>query len=221
MSVGILYDSRKSPTRFVNDLVAIDLDVMISEAHEWTNEVTSNPVELGSPVTDHIQPNADKLSISGMISDSPIDQSVIDQFQGNIDGGLYSARLQTHFDWLYFLARNREPIIVYTRYKSYPNMAIASLNLPRDAGLGEALQFNIEFVNIRLVSTQTVPVPAGISKKLDKKSGGDVQKKAQPKADNGKKDVKPVTEKKVEQLKSTAKVTGQAAIDAFLNLVGK
>lgn len=205
MSVGVLYDSRKSPTRFVNDLIAIDLDVTISEAHEWTNEVTSNPVELGSPITDHIQVNPDKLSITGMISDAPIDPAVIDQFQGNIDGGLYSARLQTHFDWLYFLARNREPITVYTRYKNYSNMAIASLNLPRDTGLGEALQFNIEFVNIRLVSTQTVPVPAGISKKLDKKAGGDVQKKAQPKADNGKKDVKPAETKKTEQMQSLFK----------------
>lgn len=205
MSIGILFDSRKSPTRFFNGIISIDLDVTLNESHDWTNEVTSNPVELGSPVTDHIQPNSDKLSISGMITDHPIDRGLIEQFQFNIDAGLYSARMQTHFDWLYFLARNREPITVYTRYKNYSDMAISSVNIPRDVGIGEALQFNIEFVNIRLVSTQTVPVPAGISKKLDKKSGGDVQKKAQPKADNGKKDVKTAEPKKTEQMQSLFK----------------
>lgn len=186
MTVGIIYDPRKSPTSIASDLISIDLDVMLDETHEWTNDVTTNPVELGSPVADHIQPMPDKLTITGLITDAPIDPAVAAQFPGSVDNGTYSARLQTHFEWLRELVALRAPLIVYTRYKTYTDMALTSVNIPRSQNMGEALQFNMQFTHIRLVSTQTVDVPPGISKKLDKKADGNTQKKTQTPANQGK-----------------------------------
>jgi hypothetical protein len=194
MSLGLIYDPRKSPTSIASDLISIDLDVMSDEAHDWSNEVTENPVELGAPVADHIQPNADKLSITGLITNAPIDPDVAAQFPGSIDGGLFSARLQTHFDWLRELTKLRMPLTVYTRYKVYTDMAITSCNISRSTGTGEALPFTLQFINIRLVKTQTVDVPPGISSKLDKKADKATANKSQPEAKGGKKDTKEARE---------------------------
>ena len=59
---------------------------------------------------------------------------------------------------------------------------------------------DIEFINIRLVDTQTVEVPDGISKKLDKKSGDDVKKKTEPPTNAG-----PVKPKETDPSKSVWK----------------
>lgn len=84
MSVGILVDVGQSLTKFTSELVSIDLDVTNEEIHEWTNDVTTNPVEIGAPISDHIQELPDKIRITGMISDSAISDNVIRQFS-NID----------------------------------------------------------------------------------------------------------------------------------------
>lgn len=186
MSLGLIYDPRKSPTSVRSGLISIDLDVMSDEVHEWSNDVTENPVELGAPVADHMQAKADKLTITGMITNAPIDPIVAAQFPGSIDGGLYSARLQTHFDWLKELVNLRETLIVYTRYKVYTDMALVSCNISRSTGLGEALPFTLQFIHIRLVKTQTVDVPPGISRKIDKKIDKATANKTQPAANAGK-----------------------------------
>jgi hypothetical protein len=196
MTVGLIYDTRKSPTSIASDLISIDLDVMSDEAHEWANDVTENPVELGAPVSDHIQQKADKLTITGMITDSPLDPDAAAQFPGTIGNGLYSARLQTHFEWLRELVALKAPLIVYTRYKTYTDMALVSCNIARTTGTGEALPFTLQFMHIRMVATQTVDVPPGISKKLDKKADASTAKKSQPAANNGKKDATDVPERK-------------------------
>jgi len=196
MSLGLIYDPRKSPTSITNDIITIDLDVMSDEAHEWSNDVTENPVELGAPVSDHIQPKADKLSITGLITNAPIDPDVAAQFPGTIDGGLFSARLQTHFDFLRSLTNFRAPMTVYTRYKVYTDMALVYCSISRSTGTGEALPFALQFTHIRLVQTQTVDVPPGISRKMDKKADASTSKKTQPEAKGGKTDAKEVTKEK-------------------------
>lgn len=169
MTVGILLIEGENIT-------SIDFDVTMDEAHEWTNDVTTNQVEIGAPITDHIQPLPDRLTITGMITDSPINletQSEISALVGTDE------RVQTAFDFLRKLHEKRLLLIVYTKHKIYPDMALAACNIPRNAGIGQAINFSLQFTHVRLVSTQLVDVPPGISRKLDKKAGADVQKKTQ------------------------------------------
>ena len=70
MSFGILVDIGQSYNSIESDLVSLDLDVTQDEIHEWNNEVTQYPVEIGSPISDHIQLNPDNLTISGLITNS-------------------------------------------------------------------------------------------------------------------------------------------------------
>lgn len=187
MAVGILLDVGKSFTSFENSLIAIDLDVTQDETHEWKNDVTLYPVEEGSQISDHIRRMPDKVTITGWITDSPINDDDLAAFNQSADGGESESpsRVLTTFGLLHDLMDSRELMTVYTRHKTYTNMALQSCNIPRNGNIGEALNFTLEFVNLRIVSTQTVDVPAGISKKLDKKAGASTQKKTQPKVDKG------------------------------------
>lgn len=175
MTVGILFAEGQNVT-------SIDFDVTMDEAHEWTNDVTTNQVELGAPVTDHIQPQPDRLTITGMISDSPLNletQAEISALNGAEE------RVQTAFDFLRKMHEKRQLLTVYTKHKVYTDMALAACNIPRSAGIGMAVNFTLQFMHVRLVSTQLVDVPKGISRKLDKKAGDGVKKKTQTQAKAG------------------------------------
>lgn len=195
MSIGLLIDVGKSLTLIESDLISVDLDVTLDEAHEWLSDVVTNPVEIGSPITDHIQQQPDKLTITGFISDSPITDSIASQLS-TIGDSEFGTRVQTAFDLLRTLIASKKLVTVYTRYRIYTDMALASINIPRSAGLGEAIQFTAQFTHVRMVETKTVDVPAGVSRKNEAKAGGkdgSVARKTQPKAKGGKADTKPAT----------------------------
>lgn len=191
MSLGILIDVGQSPVSVVpydetaieqDTVVSLDLDVTSDEVQEWSNDVTSFPVEIGSPITDHIQPLPDKVSITGIISNSAISETAMSKLSSGDD------RCQTAFDLLRKISDDRKLVTLYTRYKIYSDMALKSTNIPRDASIGDSIKFRMEFIHVRLVNTQTIDVPAGISKKLDKKQGGkngSVGHKTEPKKPAG------------------------------------
>jgi len=185
MSVGILVDIGTSLTKFASATFSIDLDVTMDEVHEWQNDVTTNPVETGSPITDHIQSMPDKITITGMISDSGISDAVIKEFS-NVDSSEFLTRVQTAFDLLYKLKDERKLVTVYTKYKVYTDMAVSSLSIPRNSTIGDSINFTAEFMKVRLVNTQTVDMPKAISAKKTAKTGKSVQRKTEAKKDNGK-----------------------------------
>lgn len=193
---GLLVDTGRSSTAVGSELFSLDLDVTINESHEWTSEVSTNPVEIGSPITDHIREIPDRLVIAGMISDTPLFDSISEQFQGAIDGTSYQPRTQTAFDLLRQLHTDKKLVTVYTKHRVYLNMAIQGINIPRSSGVGQAVNFTIDFMHVRLVSTQSVDVPAGISRKTDKKADAATQKKAAPTVKAGAKQTTTVPEKK-------------------------
>ena len=192
MSIGLLIDVGKSLTLIESDVISIDLDVTLDEAHEWLNDVVTNPVEIGSPIADHIQQQPDKLTITGMISDSPITDSIVSQLN-SIGDSEFGTRAQTAFDLLRALMASKKLVTVYTRYRIYTDMALASINIPRSAGLGEAIQFTAQFTHVRMVETKTVDVPAGVSRNKDAKADGATKRKTDQKANGGKADPKPAT----------------------------
>lgn len=198
MSVGILIDVGQSLTKFTKDLISVDLDVTMDEVHEWTNEVTTNPVEIGAPISDHIQELPDKIRITGMISDSAISDNVIREFS-KVDDSQFLTRCQTTFDLLRGLVKNKELVMVYTRYKLYHDMALVSINLPRNNTTGDAINFTAEFMRVRIVSTQSVDIPKGISRKKTAKIDKPTQRKTEPISKGGDKTTKPVENAKIDK----------------------
>lgn len=218
MAVGLLLDVGKSFTSFENDLISIDLDVTQDETHEWKSDVTLYPVEEGSQISDNIRPLPDKITVTGWITDAPINNEEIELSEAESLGGRAS-RAFTTFGLLHDLKDQRKLMTVYTKYKTYTDMALQSCNIPRSGNIGEAITFTMEFINIRLVNTQTVDVPPGISKKLDKKAGAAVQKKTQPKKDQGATQTENANKSGAATILDSA-VKAPASVKEFLNKYG-
>ena len=60
--------SRKTPGQIDN----IVLDATLSENHDYTNKVTSFPVETGADITDHIVQEPERLTIEGFVTNTPV-----------------------------------------------------------------------------------------------------------------------------------------------------
>lgn len=180
--LGLFFGGREFKTVFGNDYGNVEIDAVFEEKHEWAVEPTTNPVEDGAPVTDHIIDMPDLLILRGFITDAPLTYSA--SFSGFFNDGAISNRTQTVFDLLYQLNKIKLPMTVYTKYMTYKDMVLTRVTIPRIAGVGEAFEFNAEFTNIRKVETQIVDVPDGINPKKTAKAG-DVQKKADAQKDAG------------------------------------
>lgn len=186
--IGLYFGGQWFQTAFGSQYGNIELDAALDENHEWSAEATSNPVEEGAPVTDHVIEQADKLRIRGFVTDTPLTASA--SVQGEVNSGSVGNRTQAVFDLLYDLIKVREPMTVYTKHRIYDNMVLTNITIPRSAGVGEAIEFNAEFIRIRKVATQMVDVPPGINPKKAAKAGGangSTGKKAEPTKDAGKK----------------------------------
>lgn len=192
---GVLVDIGKATSSFAatldanGSLISIEFDAVIEEAHDWQNTVTASPVEDGGNITDNLLRNPRKITLTGVVTNAPIFDSTSTGTFSNDSGAIDGSSQETRVNQVFGLLRNFMDkgllTIVYTRYMVYFDMAILSINIPRKTGLGEALQFTIEFQEVRIVSTQNVTVPAGISAKTDKKIGTSVQTKTMPTKNDG------------------------------------
>lgn len=186
--IGLHFGGQWFQTSFGNLYGNIELDAVLDENHEWSAEATSNPVETGAPVTDHVIDQSDKLRIRGFVTDTPL--TISQSVDGIINSGQVGNRTQAVFDLLHQLIKIKEPMTVYTKHRIYDDMVLTNMTIPRGAGVGEAIEFTAEFINIRKVATQMVDVPDGINPKKDAKAGGangSTAKKSEPAKDGGKK----------------------------------
>jgi hypothetical protein len=192
---GVLVDVGRATASFGMDLISIEFDAVTEETHNWTNTVTSSPVEDGSNITDNILQDPRKITLTGVITNAPIFNTNTSTTPGvpstnertisSVDDAPQETIVNRVFGLLSDLMVKGELVSVFTRYIVYTDMAITSINIPRTVGIGEAIVFTIDFQEVRIVSTQNVAVPAGISAKLDKKTGASVQKKTMPPKTDG------------------------------------
>ncbi len=129
---------------YQSNIGGVFLDATISEEHEYNSRVTQFPVENGTVISDHIINDPIRLSISGIVSDSPI--RFLSFFNRSTDA----------FNRLIRIHELKERITVVTGIKIYENMVMTSLNVPREVGTGQALNFSMEFQQILLASSVTL-----------------------------------------------------------------
>lgn len=184
--VGILLRDGKATASFESDLVSIEFDANLSEGHSWSNDITSNPVERGVDVTDHIREIPDQVTLVGFVTNTPF----LDNEDGNTITNDDEDRVQSVIDRLRQIRAERSTVLIFTKYVLYEDMGIKSVDFTRDASNTNSVIFTVQFQNIKFAETQTVDVPAGISKKLDKKAGDGTQKKTEPQKAGGAKQPK-------------------------------
>lgn len=190
--VGFLFEGTSQRDFAIQDeeatIAAFQVDALLSETHTFSRQVTDNPVEDGEPVADHIIKNPITLEIQAIITDAPIKgilESASRALIRTFEGSKYTSDC---FGALMALYELKSYLTVYTEYKTYENMVIENITIPRDPKDGEALIFNISLKQIRVVSTATTTVPKGVGTKPDGKSNavGDAKNRATPNKDIGK-----------------------------------
>jgi hypothetical protein len=190
--IGLYFGGEEFRTLFGSDFGNLELDANLEESHEWKADATSSPVEDGAPITDHIIEQADVLRVRGLLTETPI-------MAGFTPSG--DSRTQSAFDLLRKMIKARQTMTVYTLYRTYPDMALVSLDIPRTPDVGEAVEFTAEFRHIRKVATQIVDVPPGISSKKSARAGT-AAKKAEPAKDAGKKQPEEVNQSRARAIAS-------------------
>jgi len=137
MVLSLIYGKKYPKTK----IGTIELDATLLEEHSYSSKVTSFPVDRGvndgfEIVSDHIIKDPDRLTIQGVVSDTPL--NILSQFNRSIDA----------FNSLVRLHETREVISVVTGLKVYTQMVITNLTIPRNLRTGQSLTFNIELQRI-------------------------------------------------------------------------
>jgi hypothetical protein len=111
--------------------------ITMNETHDAKNTVTSQTLENGSPLVDHIIIEADEITVSLLFT--------------NFDGHgkpLEGEMAKTAWQELKRLRNNRELLEVVTLHEIYTNMAIVSINAKHDAPYKGQLNIELQLKKI-------------------------------------------------------------------------
>lgn len=155
----------------LGDLVA---DVWVSERHRREMEVTQNPVEFGSPVTDHAFVKAQSLSVSFGVSNTPLVNN--DAFT-DID------RVDEARTKLYELQNSKTFLNVKTiNGGEYNNMLLTGIGWTTDDTNPHAVIFDLDLEEVIIVTTEQTEYQAlPAEKKTEKKTKPTSKRGTKPK----------------------------------------
>lgn len=169
-------EQRYTGPTLIDDLA---IDCTVTETHTATSSVTSHPVESGSDITDHIRPEPLQLSITGIVSDTPIGSKQINRAISAGGTSIQIRQLETPTSATGFgrsawakldaIRTAAKPIKVVTRDKTYESMALVSVSVPKEARTGGAFEFTAQFRQVRIVYNRSTRVVVAKSPKSHKK----------------------------------------------------
>ena len=132
--------------RSIGDLV---FDATFVEDHNSDLEVTDNPIETGSLVSDHAFMKPLRLSITAGVSSVLLPS-------GNPDFGTGDERPTTAYEMLSFLQREREPFDVQTGLRIYENMVCTNFSASQNKDSSGIFYFTAQLREVLIVNTETV-----------------------------------------------------------------
>ena len=158
-------------TKQIQDL---QIDIVCSEVIELPSETTDNPIESGSEVTDHI-------------INKPILLRMVCQIGGsNLTN--WTDRKTEGYEALKKLRDDKQPVTVVSGLETFSNMLINNISIDRNLQNASVLQFQIEFKQAKIVSSQRVDVSNNVSATKepatkDRATSTQNKGKVQPKSD--------------------------------------
>lgn len=127
---------------------ALPLDALLSEETRLSSNITSYPVEDGPPVTDHISQDAERLSLSGMVTAASI----------TMFGAGGRSKLMAAKEALRLIHDQRLPITIVTGIDMYENFGMGDATIGR-TNKGDFLTIDCEFRKIRKVTLKEADIP--------------------------------------------------------------
>jgi len=154
----------------------IQFDATITERHSARVTLTKHPVEAGADPTDHAREEPESLQLDGIFTNTPC--SELDrQARGARSGepGVPGYALE-QLNRLYRLKSSRRAVRVATAWPTYLDMVLTSVDLPRDASMGDAVRVSLTFEEVRFVSSTRVRLtlsarPSSVPRKPQEKVG--------------------------------------------------
>lgn len=141
-----LFSSFLGVTKQIQD---VEIDIVSSEVIELPSETTDNPIESGSEVTDHI-------------INKPILLRMICQIGGSTLLNFTDRKLEG-YEALKKLRDDKQPVTVVSGLETFSNMLINNISIDRNLQNASVLQFQIEFKQAKIVSSQRVDVSNNVS----------------------------------------------------------
>lgn len=124
-----------------DDLV---IDCLISDNHTFDAEVTDFPVESGSTISDNIRNKPLVVTMDCLVTNTPIGQVV--NFRNKDEDPV-----DTAYNAMIKIRNARKPVSIRTSLKTYKNMALQNLSVPRESGRGDELRFTATFKQVEFV----------------------------------------------------------------------
>lgn len=164
--------SNESSASYIQEYSALSFDSVPQIGVKRKADVSSYAVEKSSDVSDHIQIKNDTITLSGWITESPI------ELRSDIisSAGANGTRVKQAIDWLNTTFEARQTISLITRDAVLENVVLTGVSYDYDDAL-DAMKFDLSFERIRLVSSKEVDVIATKTKSTTNK-GKTVKKKA-------------------------------------------
>ncbi len=159
----------------------LTVDAVINETIGVNSTVTDHPVERGSNMTDHSRPEPITIQAECTVSETPL--SIAD-YQRAIGGANFLAGVNPDviqqvpgyakriYDQLKKLRDQGAQLVVISTLGRFESMVIQSLSFPRNAKNYNALQFSVNFKEVRIVENKLTQIKISRDlrpKKIDKK----------------------------------------------------
>lgn len=159
-----------SSDSYIQNYQAIVFDAVTDTGIRRQADITSYPVESGAEVSDHVQIKNNTFKLSGIISETPVRLEKDLLYSAGVNG----TRISQAIEYLDKMFDSRQPITLVTEHKVYENVILSGISY--DYKSEYAMQFDLEFEQIRLVSKATVNVIA-TKTQGNKSVGGTVKQK--------------------------------------------
>ena len=152
----------------------VQMDAMVNEVHSKANDITEHPVEVGTNISDHIRRRPERITVRGIVSNTPIVIGASFRAPSPIvdDLTFTSERAELAYAQLSLTMDAGELVEVITTFKEYSNMAIESLVVERDARRGNIAEMVIELREVIIAVTQQVVVQAQANPASDLRNDG-------------------------------------------------
>ncbi len=163
----------------VNELVMINeflIDCCLSDNHNYESEVTDFPVESGSTISDNIRNKPLVVTMECIVSNTPIGKIV--KYRNNTSDPASSA-----YEVLIKIREDKQPVPIRTSLRTFENMALQNLTIPRSSGRGDELRFTATFKQIEIVINKRgtrVAIPGAIAKTSSNKTTAQLKAELEP-----------------------------------------
>lgn len=157
-SVSLAPIIARQKTLMIGDVA---IDAVESETHERAYEITQHAVEVGADIADHKRRKADRLRITGTISDTPLgarplaEATILFTSSVGIDDAVQFPS-EAAFQSFLLLQASADPITIITSLGVYRNVLFESLRVDRTPTESHELKFTGVFVEYLTVESVTV-----------------------------------------------------------------